>query len=363
MPPGHSYIAHLPVASTKEVPIALFPGEEGRISLVPDHVHAASQPGKYTAVFVLSRPGAMPPEQRQFDFSNAMTGDSHLAIAAPALTNSNLLDAVAIKIQTGTTELGLTFKGEKNDQGYLAKIQSDPFEAINFEDAESKAYHLLAPILSSFSAELDIPMSVFQVFVVEQNTSAMSSRIRLPALEVPLIFPPRPKIGAEFSYYASLYREALNSNSVVYRFLCFFKIIEGIRTRRKRMTQELLASGRKPIRLIECFPLDPSEFEIWLKPIYLRKWHDLTLEQIFRPESRGKKFNRVIDTQLVPLRNAVAHAILDSGELGVSADDLLKLEKIHYWLPSTRVIVRRMLRNEFPNEFLLHLPPTNDVEE
>jgi len=147
----------------------------------------------------------------------------------------------------------------------------------------------------------------------------------------------------------------------VYRFLCLFKIVEGIRSRRNRVVQERLASGKTPLRFNERFPADLATFTTWLKPIYQRQWEGLALEQMFRPEVKGKKFNYVIDTHLTPLRNIVAHAILDSGELGMSADDLLKLQKISYWLPATRVLVRRMLRNEFPTEFLIHLPPTGDV--
>jgi len=47
---------------------------------------------------------------------------------------------------------------------------------------------------------------------------------------------------------------------------------------------------------------------------------------------------------------------MDSGELGMSADDLLKAGTVDHWLPVTRTIVRRMLKNDFSDEFLSHLP-------
>ena len=52
---------------------------------------------------------------------------------------------------------------------------------------------------------------------------------------------------------------------------------------------------------------------------------------------------------------SIAHGIMDSGELGISADDLMKVEKVNFWLPLTRTMVRRMLKNDFGSEFLSYL--------
>lgn len=342
--------------------MSLFPGEQGKLSLVPDHLLTAGEPGKYHAIFVLSRPSQMPSEESHFDFSGAAEGDSHLAIAAPAFIHPTLTGIASINLEAGTEDFNIKFSGRPNAKGYLGRIESESFDALSFEDAESKAYHLLVKILSSFAGELDIPIHIGQMFVIEDKTSALTLRINVPPAETPLSLQSPPKLGGEFSYYASLYREALNSNSVIYRYLCFFKIIEGIRSRRERVIQESLANGQKPVRRIERFPSDPSVFQEWLKSIYSRDWKGQAISQIFRAEVIGKKLNSVIDTHLVPLRNTVAHAILDSGELGMSSDDLLKLERVNYWLPATRVIVRRMLRNEFPQEFLTHLPETGDIQ-
>jgi hypothetical protein len=47
--------------------------------------------------------------------------------------------------------------------------------------------------------------------------------------------------------------------------------------------------------------------------------------------------------------------VLDRKELELSADDRIDLWKIAKWLPLTKCIVRRMLKREFPEEFLTHL--------
>jgi hypothetical protein len=53
-----------------------------------------------------------------------------------------------------------------------------------------------------------------------------------------------------------------------------------------------------------------------------------------------------------PLRVWIAHAILDSGEPTLLADEGLDLQKLTKWLPLAKCIARRMLKVEFPPEFL-----------
>ena len=67
-------------------------------------------------------------------------------------------------------------------------------------------------------------------------------------------------------------------------------------------------------------------------------------------------FGEIIDSKLTPLRNEVAHGILDSGELGMSTDDMLKLERVNLLLPLTRTIARWMLKNSFRDQFMVHMP-------
>jgi hypothetical protein len=127
--------------------------------------------------------------------------------------------------------------------------------------------------------------------------------------------------------------------------------------RRERLINEAVKAGQKPRSLVERVPTSETDFQKFLDPIYhIREWHPLALNQVFPPAIRGKKFNQIVDDELRPLRNEIAHGIMDSGELGISADDLVKLEKVNHWLPLTRTMVRRMLKNDFGSEFLSHLP-------
>jgi hypothetical protein len=79
----------------------------------------------------------------------------------------------------------------------------------------------------------------------------------------------------------------------------------------------------------------------------------MALTSIFLPEILGKSLKYVIDKKLYPLRVDVAHAISSqTGELTLSIDELLHTQKLNQWFPLTKCIVRRMLKNEFPTEFL-----------
>jgi len=49
--------------------------------------HPAGSPGQYKVTFVLSRPGFSLEPEYKFSFAHLLKGDSHLAIAKPAVTN------------------------------------------------------------------------------------------------------------------------------------------------------------------------------------------------------------------------------------------------------------------------------------
>src|SRR5271155_4008969 len=99
----------------------------------------------------------------------------------------------------------------------------------------------------------------------------------------------------EFEHTVALYREALNSNTEIYRFLCFYKILETSRKRRERLGRKHKAT-LKPIREGEQIPPRiKSEMESWMKALFHvnRDWDDGVLGQIFIPEILGKKINNI----------------------------------------------------------------------
>lgn len=334
----------------------------GRSSTNPDApcnaAHPAGSPGKYRVTFVLSRPGFPIEPEYKYSFAGLVIGDSHLAITKPAFTNPHG-DFDQIRIDGVSPDGHFEFTGYPNERGFLGKIESDPFHADSFRDAEQKAYRALVPSLSYWSAELDIPLHVYQIESME-NTTGNKQTSLLPAYPaVPWSVMPTAQLENEFLGCASLYREALNTNSPPYRYLCLYKVIEGILERRGRLAAEARRLGQQPRRFhLEDFPGKKEDFVLWLNAIFSIRplWDDMALEQIFVSGIAGRTFGHVVENFLRPLRVKIAHALSEpSGELTMSADELLHVREVNRWLPLTKCIVRRMMKNEFPAQFLRYL--------
>lgn len=314
-------------------------------------------PGMYRVIFLFERPNYRQIKEYEFTFVAPLRGDSHLAITKPAFTPPDP-GADQIKIWAATPHGRFEFTGFPNEKGFLGKIVSEPFQASDRYDAERRAYDALVPSLSNWSVHLDIPLDVQIIETMELRTENVGIRIVQPFLEAPFsVEGTPPPYDSEFGHYASMYREALNSNSPVYRFLCLFKIIEGIRVRRARLGKEVGSDRAKCVRPMERIPNDDETAKSWLNAIFPihREWDGLTLSQMFPPESRGKNLMHLVQADLTNLRDQIAHSIMRSGELSLSADDLVQIQRVNKWLPLTRSIARRMLKNDFPTQFLPYL--------
>ena len=315
-------------------------------------------PGEYVVTFILNRPGYNLLLERQYSFATGLRGNSHLAITKPAFTPPGDPDADEIQITARTEDGEFVLRGLPNDAGFLGKIESAPFRANSFSDAEEKAYRAVAPSLSNWAAHLDIPLNVYQVDSKHVATGNSRMSMSTPVWEVPFSVAPTAELKPEFRGYVSLYREALGSNSSVYTFLCLFKIIEGIQSRQRHLAIEAKKAGVAFTRPRRRVPERQEERIPWLNAIFPvhQTWDPMALDSIFQPESLGKKFGDVIDNILTPLRVDIAHALSSkSGDLTLSVDDLLHIQKVNKWLPLTKCIVRRMLKDEFPEEFLSYL--------
>lgn len=315
-------------------------------------------PGQYKVTFLFERPGYRQTKEYEFPFTGPLKGDSHLATTKPAFIPPGNPDADKIKVYARTPHGAFEFAGYPNERGFLGKMVSEPFHAKDRNDAERKAYDALVPALSNWSVHLDIPLEVQIIETMEVRNENVGIRVVQAFLEAPFsVEGTPPPHDSEFAHYASMYREALNSNSSVYRFLCLFKIIEGIRFRRARLGKESGSDRDKCYRPMEVIPNDGAGARAWLNAIFPihREWDALTLSQMFPPESEGKRLMHLVGTELTKLRDEIAHGIMRSGELSLSADDLVQIQRVNKWLPLTRCIARRMLKNDFPTQFLSYL--------
>jgi hypothetical protein len=309
--------------------------------------------GEYRVVLTLARPGFLPGSDSNFSFDETIPGDSHLAIAPPALAaKDKTLNPTHIEIETGTGTEHFTFLGHPNQHGFLGRLETS-FNADNFGDALRRAHDAIAPQLSVWSAQLDIPMFIWRIHITEKETGSMEIGIINPFQEAhPL--GDEATMTPEFASFASFYREALESNSDVYQFLCLFKIAEGVRNRRARLAAEAKTKGENFTRAEERIPGDPKEFAPFLDALYPnRRWDPMALDAVFIEEARDRKFGDLMKHELDDLRNDIAHALSDTtGTITMSVDATLHIARVRKWLGLMKVIVRRMLKNEFPGEYL-----------
>lgn len=344
-----------------------FPGQHQHIHVINrfsdgdprNAIPASGGPGLYQVVFVLHRPGYQLMPEGRFAFSSGLEGDSHLAMSKPAFRPTGNPDAEQIKIFATNDDGYFEFTGFSNKRGYLGKVQSAPFQAANRIKAEEMAYRALLPSFSELSLHLDIPMEIYQREVKELRTSNVQASIITPQIPAPMAINPTSTSTADFRGVASLYREATNSNSPVFSFLCLYKIIEMLRARRIKVGKQAKQMGSSYSPPTEILPMDMNDIRAWVTKLFYTHpaWDLMALESAVPLEFRGKLIDEVVNHTLNPLRINVAHGLFGKkGDLELSADELLHLLSVTRVLPLTKCIVRRMLKNDFASSFLSHIP-------
>jgi hypothetical protein len=158
---------NLPLNATEfRAGLAGFPGQLQQLHVVnqyPDDdprnsVPSHGAPGLYEVVFVLKRPGFPLVGERQVSFSSGLLGDSHLGICPPAFTPPGGADVDRILLRSVGDEGRFEFIGTANQNGFLGKFTSRPVQARDRFHAEEITFRALAPSLSEFSLQLDIPL-------------------------------------------------------------------------------------------------------------------------------------------------------------------------------------------------------------
>ncbi len=312
--------------------------------------------GKYKASFLLGKPNQPPIEENHLTFEfDATQGNSHLFIGDPNEVYVN----ITANLPVGDSRLKTyDFVGHANAQGYLSKIEIEEFYASNFQDAMDQAFNALYPILSRMSILNNVPVFVHRWAVVELATHNHMGSFTLPFLNQHAPILDNVPKDADFETFASLYREGLNSNSPNYQFLCFYKIIEGIRKikeeRTRKENQQVLLTGQKPVRPREVLPSDAKEQQAWLSALYgKQKWSDLAVLQVFDGVA-GRKISDLIASskELDTVRNKIAHTVLrDESKDPLTIDNGGHIREVGHWLPLCKSLALYLLKQEYPAAF------------
>lgn len=212
----------------------------------------------------------------------------------------------------------------------------------------------MTPLLSQFALKWDVPLSIYQADTKELRKGTVLWTHRNPFLEVRVTAGMHLTAEPELRTYASVYREALTTESLPYQFLCFYRVVESLKARRKRLARDAtrrgVANADPPA---EIYPENRREAVALLDSVFPAKppngWDDMALASVLVAEALGKPFYTIADI-LRPIRDNIAHSLLQNAEELISMDDPFAREKVEKWLPVLKCVVRTMLKHDFERQ-------------
>ena len=307
------------------VSLTLVPGftpqdPRSRISRSP-----GGAPGPYSITLVLAIPGF---SQYQADLTLERlmrSGDSLLQMAQQY--------QVSVAADDGSYTFCVLLS--PNERGAFATAEAQ-VQAESFPDAEKTAHDLIAPILSWWSYNFDVALDVSGVKIVEDQTGSFQMSFSVLGKERafdPAALPPRFASSPQFRPILSADREGLNASNSFYRFLSFYKVVEGIRRLRAQRRQATLSANTPYREPEEKMPDDPASVP----------GSDEYAESTFTPYL-GRKFTWVTDQLRELVRNAVAH--LDPTADTLVLDSYADMQRCELAIPLVKYIARMMVANE-----------------
>ncbi len=166
--------------------------------------------------------------------------------------------------------------------------------ANTFQQARSAFHQGLVPFLDYISYVANVPIIIARVNYSDEKNKVQSFEFTTPYQEI-LINPTENTLHPEMLPVYALYREAKNTMSPLYRFLCYYKILEGIYN---HLRPEIYRLAREhSVDLSSKKETIPDDREMHTN-------HNTLV---------GRPIKDFFDRELSDYRNDVAHYILDSG--------------------------------------------------
>lgn len=169
--------------------------------------------------------------------------------------------------------------------------------AHSWQESFDKFYLGIAPFLDHLAYLADIPIVVQKIYCRDKKNNLSVASYATPYPEVKLE-PHSGEMREEFLPFYALFREAKNSFSSYYRFLCYYKIMEGIfgYLRPKLM----LEARRQNIKIVTQKELVPSHREL----------------DYFQKQYVGMQIKTLFDNELTQeYRNTVAHFVVKNSPI------------------------------------------------
>ena len=296
--------------------------------------------GAYQVTATLTRRGSPNIPSVYVTDPNMMEGDSHLWL--PDERGEGGLVKVYSVVHRSHEDEDTLFELVANQKGRLGQIRT-VLRGENVGDVHRKAYRLLNPFLCDLSYRYDVPVEVLQINVAELATLTLGGvkddDFREKTFDPEQFFGSGINYGelGHYEFFTRLYREGVNSSSVDYGFLCFFRIAEGLILLRRRAIAaregKLLGEVARPDVFLEGEVVEGDD------------------DDAFSPELRGESLWEAYK-ELERERNKVGHAFLNqedplAGQNDIVGERLEDEERAGSWRAQARVIARRMLDSEF----------------
>lgn len=127
-----------------------------------------------------------------------------------------------IKVETK----GQEFELHKNEKNQISTIRLSCL-CRNVNEAFTEFYKSVMPLIDHLSFICDIPIFLDRIIAVDQKNDIFYSTYTVPYVNVNLD-QYSEVLAEEMRPIFALYREGKNSGSNYYKFLCYYKILEGI---------------------------------------------------------------------------------------------------------------------------------------
>lgn len=310
-----------------------------------------NQPDKYRIVFTLSRHAL---DKQSLDFKGE--GDSFIQIAKPESERTDKDPDRVVIFSAHTTPTcveKIEVHGIPNKDGRLAQCVVE-LSAPSFAEADRIAFAAVSGFFSTLAFEIDVPVRLGQLNIEQTSTQNASMTYTCPYPDVPLTVAGTDLNTIPYIHaLLSLYREGINSNSMNYQFLCWYKIIEGINWKRtEELSKHSSAAKAKFILAVpEAVPgtkEDARKLVAGVFPLLDEKGvKDERWDHVVPDEVLGWKFNRIRQEKLEAVRDKIAHMLSEpGGDLSLSPDTYAQRAEATRWITLLRLIARIMIRNE-----------------
>lgn len=234
-------------------------------------------------------------------------------------------DTVKFRIETGG---GVVCEAEFNEKHQMAALAMR-CQARNAGEARTVFFTTVRPWLDYLCFLADVPYHIDQlsivdevhhVQVVEVVHEEISKVISAGAVQFSFILAP----------YLAMYREAKNSTSVIYKFLCYYKVLEGVFGGLQATLMKSAAKNRASKAVLAHRVPPPGEFD------------DYDAEQMTYVGKSVQKFKDEYLTKAY--RDAVAHFTLDDGT-SLNVSDFAIIDRYAKVLPMLETCCRVTIGN------------------